>query len=213
VNRNNEQKAIIVGAGLSGLIAARELEKMGWTVTVLEARDRIGGRIQTDSVDGFLLDHGFQVYLTAYETAGKELNLPELELKCFPAGALIQMNGKRYRVGDPKRCDLSQAIGQLFTTAIAPIGSVSDKWKLLQYQNRITRLSEQQVFRESRVPALDRLQQLGFSSTMIDRFFIPFFRGIFLDSNFDIASTLYSVLLALDLRRCQKMAWEPSHTK
>jgi phytoene dehydrogenase-like protein len=188
VNLNSEKKAIVVGAGLSGLIAARELEKIGWRVTVLEARDRVGGRIQTDSVDGFLLDHGFQVYLTAYETAGKELNLPELELKCFPAGALIQLKGKRYRVGDPKRCDLTQAIGQLFTTAIAPIGTVSDKWKLLQYQNRITRLSEQQVFRESRVPALARLQQLGFSSTMIDRFFVPFFRGIFLDSNFDIAS-------------------------
>jgi phytoene dehydrogenase-like protein len=188
VNRSNEQKAIIVGAGLSGLIAARELEKFGWKVSVLEARERVGGRIQTDVVDGFLLDHGFQVYLTAYETAGKELNLPDLDLKCFPAGAIIQLQGKRYRVGDPKRCDLTQAVGQLITTALAPIGTVTDKWKLLQYQNRITRLSEQQVFRESRVPALERLQQLGFSSTMIDRFFIPFFRGIFLDSNFDIAS-------------------------
>ena len=188
VNRINEPKAIIVGAGLSGLIAARELEKFGWQVSVLEARDRVGGRIQTDTVDGFLLDHGFQVYLTAYETAGKELDLPALDIKCFPAGALIQLQGKRYRVGDPKRCDLKQAIGQLITTALAPIGTVTDKWKLLQYQNRITRLSEQQVFRESRVPALDRLEQLGFSKTMIERFFIPFFRGIFLDSNFDIAS-------------------------
>lgn len=188
MNPSQKRNAIIVGAGLSGLIAARQLEKSGWQVTVIEARDRVGGRIQTDAVDGFLLDHGFQVYLTAYETAAHELNLPQLELRCFPAGALIQIGGKRYRVGDPKRCDLSKALVQLFTTAFAPIGSVSDKWRLLQYQNRITRMSEQQVFLESRVPALERLRQLGFSNVIIERFFFPFFRGIFLDSNLDVAS-------------------------
>jgi monoamine oxidase len=38
---------IVIGAGASGLIAARELSKAGWKVTIVEARDRIGGRIQT----------------------------------------------------------------------------------------------------------------------------------------------------------------------
>ncbi|MGD1948825.1 MAG: flavin monoamine oxidase family protein [Leptolyngbyaceae cyanobacterium] len=38
---------IVVGAGLAGLVAAYELQKVGWRVTVLEARDRIGGRVMT----------------------------------------------------------------------------------------------------------------------------------------------------------------------
>ena len=38
---------VVVGAGLAGLAAARELEKEGARVTVVEARDRVGGRVQT----------------------------------------------------------------------------------------------------------------------------------------------------------------------
>lgn len=38
---------IVIGAGLAGLVAAYELQKVGWRVTVLEARDRVGGRVVT----------------------------------------------------------------------------------------------------------------------------------------------------------------------
>jgi monoamine oxidase len=38
---------VVVGAGLAGLVAASELERRGWRVTVLEARNRVGGRVYT----------------------------------------------------------------------------------------------------------------------------------------------------------------------
>ncbi|HUX83814.1 MAG TPA: NAD(P)/FAD-dependent oxidoreductase [Chitinophagaceae bacterium] len=38
---------LVLGAGASGLFAARELARSGWKVTVVEARDRVGGRIHT----------------------------------------------------------------------------------------------------------------------------------------------------------------------
>lgn len=45
------KSCIVIGAGLSGLMAARILADAGWKVTVLEARDRVGGRVFTYSFD------------------------------------------------------------------------------------------------------------------------------------------------------------------
>ena len=55
-------KVIIVGAGLSGLCCARRLQEQGIASVVLEAADGVGGRIRTDTVDGFRLDRGFQIF-------------------------------------------------------------------------------------------------------------------------------------------------------
>ena len=41
------RSVVILGAGIAGLVAAYELRRAGWTATVLEARDRIGGRVWT----------------------------------------------------------------------------------------------------------------------------------------------------------------------
>jgi len=53
-------------AGISGLITALELEQAGFSPTIIEASSGVGGRVKTDVVDGFQLDHGFQVLLNAY---------------------------------------------------------------------------------------------------------------------------------------------------
>ena len=57
---------VVVGAGVAGLAAAHHVAEAGFDVLVVEADDRVGGRIQTDEVDGFRLDRGFQLYNPAY---------------------------------------------------------------------------------------------------------------------------------------------------
>ncbi|WP_448655755.1 flavin monoamine oxidase family protein [Microbacterium lacticum] len=79
---------VIVGAGAAGLTAANELKKAGLSVAVLEARDRVGGRLWTDVIDGAMLEIGGQ-WISPDQTALIE-TVDELGLDTF----------SRYREGD-----------------------------------------------------------------------------------------------------------------
>src|ERR1700751_6423926 len=94
---------LIVGAGLAGLCCARELQAKGVSFQILEASDGIGGRVRTDIVDGFLLDRGFQVLLTAYPEASRVLNYKKMDLKAFPPGAFSWYAGRMNQLVDPWR--------------------------------------------------------------------------------------------------------------
>ena len=98
-----EKKIIIVGAGVAGLVAARHCEKAGFHPTIIEAEERVGGRVKTDQLDGFLLDRGFQVLLTEYEEVQRYLDLPALNLQRFQPGAVIFSAGRSFQFKDPLR--------------------------------------------------------------------------------------------------------------
>ena len=76
------KRVIIVGAGISGLICALHCQKAGFETLLLEQNTELGGRVGTDYIDGFSLDRGFQVVLTAYPMAKKYLDYKALEL-CY----------------------------------------------------------------------------------------------------------------------------------
>ena len=74
------KSVVVVGAGLAGLTCAIYLQRSGASVTVLESSDRVGGRVKTDSVNGFLFDHGFQVINPSYSEIKRLAALSDLEI-------------------------------------------------------------------------------------------------------------------------------------
>ena len=176
----------IIGGGISGLIAARVLEEYGLSATIIEATDRLGGRVKTDVVDGYSLDHGFQVLLTAYPAAKKYLDFDALALQEFLPGSAIFKNGKQKIIGDPLR-----NLSLLLPTLFSGIGTVNDKLKILALNRRLKKKSIQNIFAEKEQTTLAYLENIGFSETIITDFFIPFFSGIFLENKLKTSSRMF----------------------
>src|SRR3954471_6552064 len=132
---------IVVGAGLAGLACARQLARLGRRVEVLEASDGVGGRVRTDAVDGFLLDRGFQVLLTAYPTARAELDYGALRLRTFYPGALVRIAGSFHRVAHPLRRP-----ADALRSFLGPVGGPADKLRVLALLRRARTGSIQRLF-------------------------------------------------------------------
>ncbi|WP_438352522.1 NAD(P)/FAD-dependent oxidoreductase [Microbacterium sp. CJ88] len=81
---------VVIGAGLAGLRAAGRLASAGRDVVVVEASDRVGGRQRTDTVDGFLLDRGFQVLNPAYPAVRRWIDVDALHLRSFPVAVRVR---------------------------------------------------------------------------------------------------------------------------
>jgi phytoene dehydrogenase-like protein len=173
-------KAIVVGAGLAGLVSARTLHRAGWEVTVLEASDGIGGRVRTDVVDGFRLDRGFQVLFTAYPAARRQLDLKALKLRPFDSGAIVAEGQRWNEIGDPRKDPKA-----FFPTALSTLALTSDKLKVLRLKRDLKR---QSIWRMEDLTSIELLRAYGFSEHFIELFLRGFFGSIFLDRTLGTSS-------------------------
>ena len=177
---------VVIGGGLAGLTCARHLHAAGIPVQVLEASDEVGGRVRTDRVDGFLLDRGFQVLLTAYPDAQRELDYAALDLKPLLPGALIRVDGRFHRVVDPWRRPIEAALN-----ALAPVGSLADKARVARLRRRILSGTLDDLWVRPEQRTRDLLAAEGFSAQMMARFFQPFFGGVLFDPELDTSSRMF----------------------
>ncbi len=181
------QPTVIIGAGIAGLTCAVHLQQAGRNVLLLEASDGVGGRVRTDLVDGFRLDRGFQILLTAYPEAQRLLNYSALNLRTFRSGALIHDGTDGWmKLLNPLREPLS--VSQTLTS---PVGSLSDKINIVSLLRRTQSLPLEELFRQPATTTLTFLREQGFSEMMIERFFRPFFGGVFLEDELRTSSNFF----------------------
>mmetsp|Transcript_30975 Transcript_30975/g.68650 ORF Transcript_30975/g.68650 Transcript_30975/m.68650 type:complete len:484 (-) Transcript_30975:553-2004(-) len=188
-----EAEVVVVGAGVAGLSAALHLRKGGVRdVLLLEADDGVGGRVRTDVVDGFLLDRGFQIFLTGYPEAQALLDYPALDLKPFYAGALVHTGGTFHRVADPLRHPVD---GLLSLTN--PVGSVVDKVRVGVFRARSVLGSLEELLARPETSIKEKLKAEGFSDAITRLFFRPFLGGIFFDRELRTSSRLFEFVMRM----------------
>ncbi|MFM9197742.1 MAG: NAD(P)/FAD-dependent oxidoreductase [Planctomycetia bacterium] len=189
---------IIVGAGLAGLACARTLVQAGRPVLVVEAADRVGGRVATDTVDGFRIDRGFQVYLDAYPEGCRQLDLEALGLGCFEPGALVAEGGRLRGVSDPWRRPIA-AVGSILSGSVG----IADGLRTARLRSDCLRAVRGGGVDPSRTGAAaerstrEELIGRGFSEAFIRRFFEPFFGGVFLERSLDTAAPVFQFTFAM----------------
>ena len=178
---------VIIGAGLTGLSCAYHLDKAGLDYKIYEKETEIGGRLRTEKINGFTVDRGFQVYLTAYPESKKILDYKKLDLKNFDPGALILQDGGKIDMAyDPLRMP-----AKIFQSMSADIGSLWDKLKILSLRSSVLKERVENMFDDNKLTTEEHLKAFGFSQKMIDTFFRPFYGGIFLEDELVTSASMF----------------------
>jgi glycine/D-amino acid oxidase-like deaminating enzyme len=172
--------AVVVGAGLAGLTAARILHRLGYQVAVLEQHDEVGGRIRTDLVDGFRLDHGFQLFNPAYPAGPRTFDYAALDLRRFAAGVDVVRGGSSSRLADPRRAPREAAA----VAWNALRGAAAPPWELAPFAAYAAACGTEPIARLRQRP--DRaisaaLAAWGVGRRAVERVVAPFLSGVFAD--------------------------------
>lgn len=153
---------VVIGAGLAGLNAAIQIQRAGREVVVLEAAERAGGRVQSDLIDGFTCDRGFQLINAKYpELAALDI-LSQIDFRFADRAINIAVDDQSHRLGDPRRYPFSAldsatgSVGEKLALLKALVGKPSGELSIAEY-----------------------LVESGLGKTF-ERVLRPFLRGVFL---------------------------------
>ncbi|WP_144799376.1 NAD(P)/FAD-dependent oxidoreductase [Halorubrum depositum] len=176
----------VVGGGLAGLVAASRLAEAGADVTLYERRPAVGGRVRTETVDGFTLDRGFQVLFTSYPAVADELDVDALDVRPFAPGATICRPGSRSTLSDPLR-DPRGALPSLLNDEI----SFSDKLRTLALRYDLSKRDDGDFFAGRDASIREYLDDWGFADDYVENFVEPFYGGITLDRSLSTSKHVF----------------------
>ncbi|MBT8284576.1 MAG: NAD(P)-binding protein, partial [Flavobacteriaceae bacterium] len=159
---------------------------------IYEASDYPGGRIKTDIIEGYQLDHGFQVLLDAYPKAREYFDYDKLKLQKILPGTILFDRGKTITLGDPSR-----HFPFLWPTIISGVANLRDIYLLWSLHRSVQHQTDEDIFSSEEMPTIEFLRNKGFSNRIIDKFFKPFFTGIFLETELQTSCRMFQFVFKM----------------
>lgn len=173
---------------MAGLACATALRRNGHDTVIHEASDAPGGRVRTDDFGPFRLDRGFQVYLSGYQETGKLLQAGCPDLYPFAPGAMVRIGDRWHRVPDPFRAESWQ---DLLDAWRAPVGTLADKVRVGLLRIALGAVEPVYQPEAGESDTLGWLRARGFSERILQRFFRPFYGGIFLEKDLATSAAMF----------------------
>ena len=162
--------ALVIGAGLAGMNAAIQLQSAGREVVVLEAADRAGGRVQSDQIDGFVCDRGFQLINARYPELVALDVLSELDFRFADRALNIAIDEQSHRLGDPRKYP--------FAALNSATGTIFEKFALIK---ALARKPKPEL-------SIDEYLVASGLGNTFERVLRPFLRGVYLTDLSNIAA-------------------------
>ncbi len=181
---------VIVGGGLAGLSAARELSIHGVDVAVLERGETVGGRVRTDRIDGLQLDHGFQLYNPAYPEAARVLDHDALQLRAFTPGVVALTDHGPTRLGDPRRRPR-----WVVDALSGRTGGLAGKLRFTAYAWQTSRASRSDREDRQDMTAEVALLSAGVDAALMETVLRPFLSGVFLEDRLSTSRRFLDLVL------------------
>ena len=178
---------VIVGGGLAGLAAARRLDRAGVDWLLVEAADRLGGRVATDVVDGWRLDRGFQVLNTAYPRVPALVDIDALDMRYFTPGVLVRRGGELHRLG--------RSLKTAPLSVTSDVGTLGDRLKFAALAARYASFPARRLLEEPECTTQQALRRAGLSHRIIEEVLRPFLSGVFGDRALDTSSHVLAMVL------------------
>ncbi len=186
----------IIGAGLAGLAAARQISIHGFTVAVFEADSRLGGRVQSDyHSSGAIMDRGFQLYNPAYPEAARVLDHSALELRAFSSAVISCTRNGNLKLADPRRIPQWAA-----ASALPQSGSIRSKLAFVRYALTQRNRSAREIALQPDVTSAQSLELAGVHGNFFEEVIQPFLAGVFLESDLRTSSRFLDLILKSFLR-------------
>lgn len=181
----------IIGAGLAGLSAARQLSIFGFDVAVFESDSRVGGRVQSDvHASGAILDRGFQLYNPAYPEAARVLDHQALDLRAFSSAVISCTPHGNIKLADPRKQPSWVA-----ASASPSSGSVRAKLAFVKYALTQRRSTAGAIESRPDRGANVALHGAGVTGSFYEEVIRPFLAGVFLESELHTSSRFLDLVL------------------